>query len=36
MVPFEDDGDKQLELADETCALCEEAAVETAFFARSY
>jgi prolyl-tRNA synthetase len=36
MVPFPDDEDRSLDLDGETCAICEEDATETAFFAKSY
>ncbi|SEO39497.1 prolyl-tRNA synthetase [Halogranum amylolyticum] len=38
MVPFEDDDDRKLDAVAEgcSCAICEEEATETAFFAKSY
>jgi prolyl-tRNA synthetase len=36
LVPFEDDAEKHLDLDGAECAICGEAAVETAFYAKSY
>jgi prolyl-tRNA synthetase len=36
LVPLEDDTDKQLDLEGTDCAICDDSATETAFFAKTY